>query len=91
LNPGYRFALWFGGIHGDKKFGMAEVAKTVENGRYLRPFAKIMLALAARREKQNVLAQKLLRELSEEFPSNDTFAAEYAKAMGLPVPAVMTR
>jgi len=91
LNPGYRFALWFGGIHGDKKLGMADVAKTVANGRYLRPFAKIMLALAARREKQNALAQKLLRELSEEFPSNDTFAAEYAKAMGLPVPAILTR
>jgi hypothetical protein len=91
LNPGYRLALWFGGIHGDKKVGMEQVAKTAENGRYLRPFAKIMLALAARREKQNALAQKLLRELSEEFPSNDTFAAEYAKAMGLPVPAVLTR
>jgi hypothetical protein len=91
LNPGYRFALWFGGIHGDKKLGMEQVNKTVENGRYLRPFAKIMLALAARREKKNVLAQKLLRELSEEFPTNDTFAAEYAKAMGLPVPAVITR
>ena len=91
LNPGYRFALWFGGIHGDKKVGMAQVAKTVENGRYLRPFAKIMLALAARREKQNALAQKLLRELKEEFPANDTFAAEYAKAMGLPVPTVITR
>jgi hypothetical protein len=91
LNPGYRFALWFGGIHGDKRLGMEQVAKTVENGRYLRPFAKIMLALAARREKQNVLAQRLLRELKDEFPSNDTFAAEYAKAMGLPVPAVITR
>jgi hypothetical protein len=91
LNPGYRFALWFGGIHGDKKLGMEEVAKTAENGRYLRPFGKIMLALAARREKQNVLAQKMLRELTEEFPSNTTFAAEYAKAMGLPVPAVLTR
>jgi hypothetical protein len=91
LNPGYRLALWFGGIHGDKKLGMEQVAKTVENGRYLRPFAKIMLALAARREKQNVLAQKLLGELKNEFPSNDTFAAEYAKAMGLPVPAVITR
>jgi hypothetical protein len=91
LNPGYRFALWFGGIHGDKKLGMEQVAKTVENGRYLRPFAKIMLALAARREKQNVLAQKLLGELKDEFPANDTFAAEYAKAMGLPVPAVLTR
>jgi tetratricopeptide (TPR) repeat protein len=91
LNPGYRFALWFGGIHGDKKLGMEQVGKTVEDGRYLRPFAKIMLALAARREKQNALAQKLLRELTQEFPSNDTFAAEYAKAMGLPVPAVITR
>src|SRR5713101_2054917 len=86
-----RFALWFGGIHGDKKLGMEQIAKTVENGRYLRPFAKIMLALAARREKQNTLAQKLLHELTEEFPSNDTYAAEYAKAMGLPVPAVITR
>jgi hypothetical protein len=91
LNPGYRFALWFGGIHGDKKLGMEQVGKTVENGRYLRPFAKIMLALAARREKQNVLAQRLLRELKDEFPSNDTFAAEYAKAMGLPIPSVITR
>lgn len=90
LNPGYRFALWFGGIHGDKKLGMQEVGKTVADGRYLRPFAKIMLALAARREKQNALAQTLLRELTEEFPSNDTFAAEYAKAMGLPIPAVIT-
>src|SRR6266446_2743588 len=90
-SAGARFALWFGGIHGDKKLGMEQVAKTAENGRYLRPFAKIMLALAARREKQNALAQKLLRELKEEFPSNDTFAAEYAKAMGLPVPAVITR
>ena len=91
LNPGYRFALWFGGIHGDKKLGMEQISKTVDNGRYLRPFAKIMLALAARREKQNTLAQKLLHELTEEFPSNDTYAAEYAKAMGLPVPAVITR
>jgi hypothetical protein len=91
LNPGYRLALWFGGIHGDKKLGMEQVAKTADNGRYLRPFAKIMLALAARREKQNALAQRLLRELKDEFPSNDTFATEYAKAMGLPVPASVTR
>src|SRR5713101_2517966 len=91
LNPGFRFALWFGGIHGDKKLGMEQVRKTAENGRYLRPFGKIMLALAARREKQNALAQKLLRELSEEFPSNDLFASEYAKAMGRPVPAIIER
>ncbi len=87
LNPGFRFALWFGGIHGDKKLGMQQVANTAENGRYLKPFAKIMLALAARREKQNALAQKLLRELTEEFPESPLYAAEYAKATGHVVPA----
>jgi hypothetical protein len=78
---GTRFALWFGGIHGDKKLGMEQVAKTAENGRYLRPFAKIILALAARREKQDALAQKLFRELSEQYPQNQQFASEYAKAL----------
>jgi hypothetical protein len=85
---GTKFALWFGGIHGDKKLGMEQVAKTAENGRYLRPFAKIILALAARREKQDALAQKLFRELTEEYPTNQQFAAEYAKALSLtPLPA----
>lgn len=82
LNPGYRFALWFGGIHGDKKLGMEQVAKAAEKGRYLQPFAKILLALAARREKQPALAQRLLHELTEEFPASPLFAAEYAKAIG---------
>jgi hypothetical protein len=91
LNPGYRLALWFGGIHGDKRLGMEQLQKTADNGRYLKPFAKILLALSARREKQNALAQKLLLELSQEFPSNPVFAAEYAKAMGRPIPAELTR
>jgi hypothetical protein len=82
-SAGARFALRFGGIHGDKKLGMEQVAKTAENGRYLRPFAKIVLALAARREKQTVLAQRLLRELRDQYPDNELFASEYAKAMGL--------
>jgi len=80
---GTRFTLWFGGIHGDKKLGMEQVARTAENGRYLRPFAKIILALAARREKQDALAQRLFHELSEQYPNNELFALEYAKAMGL--------
>jgi hypothetical protein len=86
-SAGSRFALWFGGIHGDKKLGMEQVAQTAENGRYLRPFAKIILALAARRENQSALAQRLLLELKEQYPHNVLFASEYAKAMGLPIPA----
>ena len=89
LSGGARFFLRFGGIHGDKKLGMEQLGKTIENGRYLQPFAKILLALAARREKQERLAQKLLQELSEEFPESGLYAAEYAKAMGRPVPSQM--
>jgi hypothetical protein len=83
-SAGTRFALWFGGIRGDKELGMEQVARTVENGRYLRPFAKIILALAARREKQDALAQRLFHELSEQYPDNELFASEYAKAMSVP-------
>ena len=85
LSAGFRAMLWFGGVHGDKKLGMEQLGETLENGRYLKPFAKIMLALAARREKKAEVAQKLFRELSEEFPESSQYAVEYAKAKGSPV------
>src|SRR5260370_10985704 len=88
---GSRFVLRFDGIHGDKKVGMEQVARTAENGRYLRPFAKIILALAARRENQNALAQKLFRELSQQYPDNTLFASEYAKAMSPSLPPGQSR
>jgi hypothetical protein len=89
LSGGMRFMLSFGGVHGDKKLGMQQLGRSADSGLYLRPYAKIMLALAARREKQNALGQKLLKELSEEFPASPLFAAEYAKSMGRPIPATI--
>ena len=89
LSGGTRFFLMFGGIHGDKKLGMQQLGKTIEGGRYLQPFAKILLALASRREKQDPKAQQLLLELSQEFPESPLYAAEYAKSMGRPIPAAM--
>src|SRR3974377_1494139 len=70
-SAGARFALWFDGVHGNRQLGMEQVAKTAEHGHYLRPFAKIILALAARREKQVPLAEKLLRELCEQYPASE--------------------
>jgi hypothetical protein len=90
-SAGTRFTLWFDGIHGDKKLGMEQLAKTAENGLYLKPLAKIVLALAARREKQDPLAQKLLRELTEQYPGNELFASEYAKASGMAQQATPAR
>ena len=84
LGTGSRFVLSFGGIHGDKKLGMQQIANAAQNGRYLQPFAKIVLALAARRENQTALAQNLLRELKEQYPDSVLFASEYAKAMSVP-------
>ncbi len=85
-----RFFLWFGGVHGDRSLGMEQLQKTAEKGRYLRPYAKILLALAARREKQDNRARQLLRQLKQEFPRSPLFAAEYARAIRQPVPRSIT-
>jgi hypothetical protein len=75
--PGFKRALvWFGGVHGDKQRGMDQMQKAIANGHYLRPFAKILLALAYERERQPDRARILLSELAVEFPANPLFAHE---------------
>jgi hypothetical protein len=73
-----RFFLWFGGIHGDRLRGLMQLQMAAMDGQYLRPFAKVLLALIARRENQPDLARKLLEELSAEFPANPLFRRELA-------------
>jgi hypothetical protein len=46
-----RFFLHFKGISGDKRGGIQQFEIAAARGRYLRPFAKILLAMAALREK----------------------------------------
>jgi hypothetical protein len=86
-----RFVLWFGGVHGDRALGMEQLRKCAEGGHYLRPFGKILLALAARREKQNDRARELLRQLKVEFPESPLFALEYARAQDKISPSPITR
>ena len=74
-----RLFLGFAGIHGDKKAGIQQLEITAEHGRYLRPFAKILLALAALREKKTEVARTQLKELVAEFPDNPLFASELTK------------
>jgi hypothetical protein len=73
-----RFFLWFGGIHGDRLRGVMQLQMAAMDGQYLRPFAKVLLALVARRENQPELARELLEELSAEFPANPLFRRELA-------------
>ena len=74
-----RFFLGFAGIHGDKKTGITQLEIAADRGHYLRPFAKILLALAALREKKPNVARTQLEELVTEFPDNPLFASELAK------------
>lgn len=75
--PAYkRFVLWFGGIHGDRQAGMNQLQMAATQGNYLKPFAKIMLALAAKREFEFDRARRLFADLSDEFPANPVFAHE---------------
>src|SRR5580704_246632 len=78
--PGFKkLFLGFAGIHGDKNAGIQQLEIAADHGRYLRPFAKIMLALAALREKKTDVARAQLNELVMEFPENSLFAGELAK------------
>ena len=80
-----RFFLGFAGIHGDKKLGIQQLQIAADRGRYLRPFAKILLAMAALREKTPEVARVQLKELVAEFPENPLFASELAKLKVSPV------
>jgi hypothetical protein len=85
--PAYkRFLLWFGGIAGDRAAGMERLRLTAEHGHYLRPYAMLILALAAIRENQKDLALAELKELVAEFPGNPLFAHELAM-LGRPASA----
>ena len=84
--PAYKRAmLWVDGVHGDKALGLQQLAHTAtsEHAHYLRPFAQLMLALAALREKNPDLSRQQLQELVAEFPENPLFAAELAKVAPL--------
>jgi hypothetical protein len=73
-----RFLLRLGGIRGDRELGMTQLETVALKGHYFRPFAKILLALAALREKQVGLARTQLEELITEFPESPLFARELA-------------
>jgi hypothetical protein len=74
-----RFVIRFAGYSGDRALGMQQLSLAAEKGHYLRPFSKLMLALAALREKQEDLARTQFQQLAAEFPANPKFAVELAK------------
>lgn len=68
-----RWLLRLGGIDADKQGGFNDLQKTASGGRYLAPFAKILLAIAYVREKNKSEATHLLEGLKKDFPANPLF------------------
>jgi len=73
-----RWFVHFDGVNGSKDTGIENLKLVARSGHYLRPFAKILLALAALREGQLALARAQLEDLTVEFPQNPLFARELA-------------
>lgn len=76
------FVKWFvhfDGVNGSKNQGIENLQLVARSGHYLRPFAKILLAIVYLREKQPRETQKLLAALSSEYPENPLLRKELAK------------
>jgi hypothetical protein len=65
-----RWMLSLGGIDPNKEEGIRELELTAAHGDLLKPFAKLLLAVAALREKNNQQGCDLLHQLSIAYPRN---------------------
>jgi hypothetical protein len=74
-----RWFLQLGGAKIDKDAGLAKLRITAAKGRFLQPYARLLLAVAALRDKNRPLAKALLAGLSKEFPRNRLYTEELAR------------
>jgi hypothetical protein len=74
-----RMFLRMTGAQTDKQAGIMKLRIVANEGRYLKPYAKILLAIAALRGGNQEEARTLITELAHQFPGNDLFRSEMAK------------
>lgn len=71
-----RWILRMRGAQTDRALGLEKLRLTAEKGRYLAPFARLLLAVAALRDHDTKGARNLLAGLVTEFPGNSLYAQE---------------
>ena len=71
-----RWVLTLTGAGTDRAEGIRLLNVTANQGHYLAPFAKMMLAVAAIRDGKSQQAREILSELSQEFPRNGLYTYE---------------
>jgi len=77
-----RWVLRLSGAETDRNKGIADLKITAEKGRYLAPYAQILLTIAAFRDHDVAAARSLLSELVREFPQNQLYRTELARLQG---------
>ena len=71
-----RWILRWQGAQTDRAMGLDKLLLTAERGRYLAPLARLLLAVAALRDRNTHRARELLTGLSREFPGNPLYRQE---------------
>lgn len=74
-----RWMLRLYGVETDRSRGLRELQITAEKGRFLRPYARLLLAVAALRDNNRNRARHLLAGLAHDFPGNPLYAQELAE------------
>ena len=74
-----RWIARLSGAKADREQGIQQLRLAAQNGRFLKPFAKLLLAVAALRDHDVEMARKLLTELQQEFPRNPLYAYELSR------------
>jgi hypothetical protein len=74
-----RWFVKFDQVDGSKDQAVARLNRVAESGRYLGPFARILLAIIHLREKRPALARDLMAGLARDFPGNYLFRDEAKK------------
>ena len=67
------------GAQTDRQTGIERLRITAEKGHYLLPYARLLLAVVAIRDKDSVNARRILSALAAEFPGNRLYREELAK------------
>jgi hypothetical protein len=74
-----RLFLRLSGAQTSKQKGIVNLTITAEKGRYLAPYARLLLVIAALRDGDRPTAKKLLIDLARQFPQNGLYQLELGR------------
>jgi hypothetical protein len=78
-----RWFVHFDDTQGSKAVAIQNLEKVAHKGHYLKPFAKILLAIIYLREEQPARSEQWLTQLVSEFPENPLLRKELTRVHGL--------